>query len=196
MGNNSKIKYICVSGYKKSGKDTFAKVAKKFGYHKYALADPLKEAIKSIFLFTDEQLNDQTRKEEIDPRWGLSPREAMTIIGTELLQIDIHNYFPKGKLTFDRDIFVKRYEYWENNNDYELIIISDLRLQHEYDFFKKRGAKFILINRDIIGEKSKHESENTYKNFKFDYVIDNNKSIAKFVTKSYEIINEIVENEK
>jgi len=191
----SKINYICVSGYKNSGKDTFTKLATKKGYTQYALGDPLKSALKNIFLFTDEQLSNQDKKEEIDERWGLSPREAMTIIGTELLQIDIHNYFPKNKLTFDRDIFIKRYELWEIDQDrIENVIISDLRFEHEYEFFKKRGAKFVLINRPLISKNCSHISENNFNDFDFDFIIENDKTVGDFIEESDKIIKKIIEN--
>lgn len=190
----NKINYICVSGYKNSGKDTFTKLVKKKGYVQYSLSDPLKEALKDIFLFSHEQVYDQNKKEEIDERWGLSPREALTIIGTELLQIDIHNYFPKNKLTFNRDIFIKRYELWEKSEtSVKNIIVSDIRFKHEYDFFKEKGAKFILINRPSVEKMESHSSENDFKKFKFDYVIENDKSVVEFIKKSDKIIKKIME---
>ena len=48
--------------------------------------------LKELFLFTDEQLyTDQ--KDEIDPRWGVTPRELMNEIGIDALKINDQIFF-------------------------------------------------------------------------------------------------------
>ena len=66
---------IALSGKKRSGKDTVADyLVERFGFVKYGFADPIKEIGKIMFDFSEEQLNTD-KKEEIDKRWGISPRQ-------------------------------------------------------------------------------------------------------------------------
>ena len=93
---------IALTAPKQSGKDTFADyLVEKYGYTKIAFAKPLKDLLKLLFLFTDEQLYGHL-KEVSDERWfGCTPRKAMQYVGTELIrkQLDIimpgmgENYF-------------------------------------------------------------------------------------------------------
>lgn len=185
------IKLISISGIKQSGKDTIADLLEKeYGYVRYSFATPVKEALKHLFKFDDEQLYGD-KKEIIDQRWGLSPRDAMTIIATELLQIDIHNYFPKNKLKFTDNLFVKLFEYWiEENPHIDKIVIPDLRLPQEYEFLKENNCKFILIKR-VNQQEIKHKSEKEFNKFDFDYVIDNNETIENLYIKCHEIFKNI-----
>jgi hypothetical protein len=74
---------IGISGYARSGKDTLGDYLRsEHGFARVAFATPLKEATRTIFGFTDEQLYGEL-KEEIDPYWGFSPRWALQKLGTE-----------------------------------------------------------------------------------------------------------------
>ena len=71
---------IGLSGYKGSGKDTVADfLCEKYGFIKYGFADPIKEIAKIMFDFSE----DETLKEVVDERWGISPREFYQKFGTE-----------------------------------------------------------------------------------------------------------------
>jgi hypothetical protein len=49
-------------------------------------ADPLREASKSMFLISDASLTDRVKKEQVDSRWNLSPREMMQKLGTDCMR--------------------------------------------------------------------------------------------------------------
>ena len=52
-----------------------------------SFATPLKEAVKQLCLFSDEQVyGDLDAKSLVDPRWGFSPRQAMQMIGVSCVQ--------------------------------------------------------------------------------------------------------------
>ena len=61
-----KVKIIGITGYKNSGKDTLAEYFIDNGFYKISFADPLKQACKEIFSFSDDQLYNQNFKERED----------------------------------------------------------------------------------------------------------------------------------
>jgi uridine kinase len=76
---------IGITGHKGSGKDTVAGMMPDHCIIK-SFSEPLKSALQTIFMFTDEQLY-RKEKEIPDPKWfGCTPRSAMQYIGTELLR--------------------------------------------------------------------------------------------------------------
>ena len=68
-----------VVGSGKSEASSF--LTQKLPFKVYSFATPIKEACKRLFFFTDEQMSDRILKEQIDPRWGISPRDAFRLIG-------------------------------------------------------------------------------------------------------------------
>ena len=88
---------VGLSGLKGSGKDTCADyLVKNHGFIKVAFADPLKDALKVLFMFTNDQLNGTIeQKEAPDNRWfGCSTRTAMQFVGTELLRDQLDKIMP------------------------------------------------------------------------------------------------------
>lgn len=81
-----------ISGKKFHGKDTVARmlidelVKRKLigGARVLSFAGPLKDAAKSIFLLSHDQCYHPQYKEVVDDRWGLTPREIMQKLGTEV----------------------------------------------------------------------------------------------------------------
>jgi hypothetical protein len=74
---------IALCGRAGSGKTSVAKhLEKQYGAKRIGFADPLKKMAKDIFGFTDEQVYGEADvKETVDPRWGISPRQAMQKLG-------------------------------------------------------------------------------------------------------------------
>ena len=88
----------------------------KYGFVKYAFADPVKQICKILFDFSDDQLYGN-KKEGVDFRWYLTPRDAFQKIGTEFAQNDIYNYFPRLKERLkDEVIWVKLFKLWHEKN--------------------------------------------------------------------------------
>ena len=148
---------IGLVGKKRVGKDTVADfLCKKYGFIKYGFADPIKEIAKIMFDFsTDESL-----KEVIDERWGISPREFYQKFGTEYGQFIMPQHFPKIFNDIDKKGFwVKRFQIWYEKNKDKNIVITDIRFMHEYEEIKKMGGYIIKIVRDT-GLVDNHVSEN------------------------------------
>lgn len=121
------MKIIGIVGKKRSGKDTVADyLVQNYGYIKLSFASPLKEIIKTLFDFDDEQINGN-EKEIIDDYWNITPRRAMEYIGTNVFRKNISELIPNIGENFWSDIlYNKCKKISEKNNDVK-IVISDVR---------------------------------------------------------------------
>ena len=173
-----KKRLLGVIGLKNSGKDTVGDyLVSQFGFTKYAFAHPVKQVCKTIFSLSDEQLENRVLKEKKDPRWGISPREMFQRVGTDFGQFTIFKIFPelKEKLSY-RELWVKIFEQWYNENSNLDIVVTDVRFKHEAKKIKEMGGQIIKINRKL-GENDSHISEmelNEISKEHIDYEIDNN----------------------
>ncbi len=128
-----KPRIIAIAGAAGAGKDTAANfIHNQTGmYCKYRFADPIKSTIKTLFDFTEEQIEDRVLKEQKDLRWGFSPREAMQRFGTEFgrdLKDDIWLQFAARAV--------------EKNN---YLVISDCRFENEADWVRENDGVIIQI---------------------------------------------------
>ena len=173
------IMLIGFSGCKNVGKDTLSDyLVEKYNFIKYSYATPLKDACKILFLLTEDQLYDQNKKEEIDERWGLSPRQMFQIVGTDFFREKIN-----------KDFWIQHFKYWYSINKDKNIVVVDCRFQNEIDLIKELNGITIKIERNtnIIDN---HISESGIMSLSnFDYIIDNNSSKFKSKKKLDEIIN-------
>lgn len=172
---------IAICGKKRSGKDTIANyISDKYGYNNVKFADPLKNMLKAGFNFTDEQL--ESKKEEIDDYWRITPRQAMQFIGTEIMQYELQKLVPN----LDRHFFVaslfKRYPD-------EHLVISDLRFVHEEQAIKQiKNNLIIKVIRDSNLDTDNHISENELDQIDCDCTIRNNKDLDELYKKVDNII--------
>jgi hypothetical protein len=74
---------FALAGRAGSGKSTCARwLVDNYGAVEFSLAEPLKRLAQDVFGFSDEQVfGTQAQKEAVDPRWGISPREALIKLG-------------------------------------------------------------------------------------------------------------------
>lgn len=133
-------KLIGFNGIAGSGKDTSAMILKQYLENNgekvevIAFAEPLKEALRVLFGFSDYQL--YTNKEDVDDRWGKSPREILQWMGTDVLRNNIAD-----------DFFVRRarHRILESSADY--VIVTDVRFDNEAELVKSMGGEVINITR-------------------------------------------------
>jgi len=168
-------------GKMRSGKSTCAEYIKKnYNYEEKFFAESLKYIIQYLFKFSDEQLygND---KQKIDEYWGISARQAMQYIGTNLFREQMDKLIPGISESFW--ITVLERELNKNKN----YVFSDCRMQNEIDFIKKFGNHGGIIvkiirpqkeveERDILKEDHtlSHKTESNIDEVKgYDYVIIN-----------------------
>jgi hypothetical protein len=171
-------KVIAICGLKRSGKDTIADyLCNKYDCKKVKIATPLKDALKVLFNFTDEQL-EGSDKDKIDASWGIEPRRLMQFFGTEVMQYQLQDIMPK----IGRNFWIKRLvdEHIINNNDThkKIIVIPDLRFVHEYEILKQYNTVFWRIDRTFQTDTSltQHISEQEYMNIPVGHIYKNNNS--------------------
>lgn len=174
----TQAKIIAICGLKRSGKDTLANIiSEKYNYEHVKISKKLKDTCKLLFNFTDDQM-EKDIKEDIDPRWGVSPRKCMQYFGTEMMQYQIQNLLNIGRKFWINSLLNEIDMTDANTKRY---VISDLRFLHEYDEIKKRNGLIICVDRVLTrpidqcveAPEDPHISEQEYKKFDYDLIIKN-----------------------
>lgn len=142
---------IGITGRANAGKDTVAQLIKGNlmpDFSLYTLAGPLKDGCCFLFGWTRDQLEDREFKEQVDPKWGFSPRRAMQLLGTEF-----------GR-ALREDLWIHMAQVNYDSSECKGMIITDVRFENEADFIRRNGGLLIHVSRpgDAIGE-SAHASE-------------------------------------
>jgi len=119
-----------------------------------------------------------------DGREETKPRQFLQYLGTEIIRNTIDEYLFIRRI--DEDIRVY-------SNFFDVITISDIRLKTEIDFFKEKYPKktvlIHILRNDKIKKHSQHRTETELEAYQdFDYVIDNNGTIAQLEKKLHKIV--------
>lgn len=190
-----KKRVIGLCGFKNAGKDTVADLLVARGFHKYAFASPIKDAISMIFSWDREMLegdSDMSRewREEPDLYWSgvfeycVRPRDILQKFGTESMRDVIHN-----------DIWIRSLMRRIDISSHDKFVISDVRFQNEIAAIREMGGCVFRIQRGpepswfLIAEQANrghqdaiqqmkelgiHQSEYDWIGSEFDMVIQNN----------------------
>lgn len=167
---------IGLVGYIGAGKGTVRDtLVREHGYHGFAFADALKDAVASIFLWPRGLLEgdsnaSRTFREKIDPWWShklgyeVTPRLILQKMGTEACRNNIAD-----------NIWIAALE--KRISGYDDVVISDVRFPNEIDFVRSVGGKIIRVKRgaDPSGEDliKMHISERAWNAYNPDNIIDN-----------------------
>lgn len=147
---------VALCGHARAGKDTAALYLEaRYGYARYSLAAPLKAAVCDLFGWDAADL--ERIKDDIDPRYGLSPRQALQALGTEYAQRSLCRLFPVFAMTTGRGLWVKRL--LERSVGESLVVVSDCRFPHEEEAIHAAGGVVIRIHRPGLPVDLSHESE-------------------------------------
>jgi hypothetical protein len=156
-----------------SGKDTAASAIKKTypDTEVFAFAGPLKEACKILFNFSDAQLYDPILKEQIDKRWGKSPRQILQWLGTDILRNMINE-----------DFFIMNMRQRIEDSEADNIVISDVRFDNEAEFIRSLEGKVVKIERNgaKTTEHSGHITEKGISPNLINAIVKNDTSIEEF----------------
>jgi len=180
---------VCVCGQKRSGKDTVANILHEhFGYENKKISETLKELLRILFSFTADQLENES-KEVVDTNWGITPRQAMQFIGTEVMQYKIQELLPNIGKKFWIHSFIQKH-LGSMSREFPPIVISDLRFMHEYEELVQYGALVIRVTRKNNTMCDAHVSEQEFLSIPADVIIENNESLAILEQKVIDFINQ------
>ena len=184
---------VGVLGIKSSGKDTTADyMCTNYNFNKLILAQPLKDACKVLFNFSDEQLYGNL-KETIDPYWKTSPRIVLQYLGTDIFRRDINKIMPNISGNFWVDLMISKYTEMKNKDKNVLCVVSDVRFQNEIDKIHEQGGIVIKLIRPSLSNTDMHESEKNIETLDADYTIINDSTKDNLYMKIDNIIDNIVQ---
>jgi len=149
---------IGLVGRKGSGKDTAAKgLLNDRRWVRVALADPLREVVKTMFQLTNEECDDRNRKEQ-PGALGVSYRRAMQVVGTELVRKQLHIVLPEiGTEGFWIQHMRRKVEqFWQEG---KRVVITDVRFEDEADAIIELGGLLVFVDRPGVDTSDGHSSE-------------------------------------
>jgi hypothetical protein len=174
---------VGITGKAGVGKDTLAHYLQIiYGYHRYALAQPIKDALSGRFGWTSEQWNDRAWKEAASEQCGnggvgvFSPRSWAQWLGTEV-----------GRELHGEECWIRlmRREWARVRNRVDGMVVSDIRFDNEAAAIRDLGGVVICIERRAAQPIVPHKSERGVSASLIDVTIINNGSIAEFLAGAF-----------
>jgi hypothetical protein len=143
------VELLGLAGKAGSGKGTASKFLRDYyGYQVCPLAEPLKKALNAAFGWQMHQWEDRKWKEAVDIRYGISPRRAAQLMGTEFRELlGVH------------DLWLRTILYRPTLKGTKGIVVDDLRYDFEADWIRDNGGLVIHITRDNLPQVVAHSSE-------------------------------------
>jgi energy-coupling factor transporter ATP-binding protein EcfA2 len=186
------MKLIGIAGKAGSGKDTLANIMEKvlLGHTGYyvgliAFADAVKETCSALYgIPLDDFYED---KNKVQQPWNLTTRQLMQRFGTDI----VHPALGKDHWVrlLEQRLF-KGGKYWDEApyEEDDIIIITDVRFQHEHDWIIANGGHILAINRDVAQDTHVSEQLNIVYMEETTTFIDNNGSLAQLENAVYEFL--------
>lgn len=158
----SMMKLIGIVGARGAGKSTIAKyLCERHGWTEMSFADPLKQGVMHMFGLRSEQVYDPDCKEIVDPFWGVSPRDLLQVVGTELMRERLALHFPQTAPVWIRALD-RRLQEMDSDDK---VVISDVRFPDEVQYVRERGGEIWYVVREGFGQDDAHVSERLAKAF-------------------------------
>lgn len=166
--------HIGLSGWAKSGKDTFASyLIEKYGYKRLSFADPMREALL--------RLNPSIPYMGLDV--GIKLATAVRLMGWESVKREtpeVRDLLQRFGTEVGREMFGENF--WvdlaiSKIQPGDKIVFSDVRYKNEADAIRSIGGLIIRVNRDGVVAANDHSSEHDLDDYDFDLVVDNNGSL-------------------
>ncbi len=165
---------IGFAGPKTCGKTTAGRMS---GGLRLSFATPMKKCLMDLFKFTEDQMFTYEGKENIDPRYGVSPRTIMQQFGTEFVRTTVPNLW----------CILMRQAIEDCDSD--VIAIDDIRFEDEAALLRDMGGTIVHIKGR--GEPGKHKSEQGLNIWNTDFILNNSGSIQDLQDGIKEILKEL-----
>ena len=133
-------------GLKGAGKSVVADAfvdEKQNDWVKTAFAAPLKAGLQAMFGFSEAQLHDAALKETLDDRYGITPRQAMQIVGTDLMRHELQRRLGVEGL------WVKRMDACLDaaRAAGKPVVVEDVRFPDEVACIERHGGTIVRVTR-------------------------------------------------
>ena len=177
---NMSESFIGILGCIGSGKTTAAQYIQR--HHKFKLlsvAEPLRQ-LGIIFGFKPHQIyGTQQNKLEIHPRWGISSRRFLQVMGTEVFRDYVPQVLPDMKIQYG--VWIDLMIHKIKDRKYKRVV-TDIRFPDEVKMVKDMGGVVIRLRRDLPDgtadgsghNPSQHVSERVVEQSAVDYEFNNN----------------------
>lgn len=150
---------VGVTGRKRSGKDSFARhLINEHKFVRYQMAGPLKDAVAVLFGWDRDILDDGPEKEEVDPRYGISPRQAMQFMGAEFNKL-LSEWCPEYGKTTGIELYRKRLEQFVEEHPTLNIVVPDIRMPYEVQAIRNLGGIMVRVKRGESINTDGHDTE-------------------------------------
>jgi hypothetical protein len=133
-----RISIIGLAGRAGSGKDTAAQfiLDEHPNWQRVAFADPLRRIAADLYDLDPEQMSDRGLKEQELPEWGLSPRQILQRLGTEVVR-SVH---PQTWILYALRTI--------SESDADGFVIPDTRFANEVELIRNLGGVIWWVDRD------------------------------------------------
>lgn len=147
---------IGLTGLKGSGKSEVARIlCREHGFVELAFAEPLKHGVMHMFGLAPQQVfGSFHEKEAPDAYWGVSPRELMQVVGTELMREELPRHLPRM-----RDVWIRTLGKRLASLPDARVVVSDVRFPDEVDFLRAHGGVIWDVVRAHDTGVTAHKSE-------------------------------------
>lgn len=163
---------VGLSGYARSGKDTFASFLMSEGFVRIAFADNVKELARRLWPDVMGQYGSAWDLAKQDPvvrsRWQLLGNEVRNVLGEDVwVHAALHGVLP------------------------EKTVITDVRYPNEAQRINDLGGAVIRIERPGVGPANGHISEVALDGWSFDYIVANNGTLEDFKREALAVVEKI-----
>lgn len=133
---------VGLAGPKFVGKTTAALHLERRGFKRLSFADPLKSIVSTVFCWTDECHNPD--KKEVMTSWGITPRQAMQRIGTDVFRNQLDTLFPTLNMK-QSSIWIEHMARRIAASRHNRIVIDDVRFDDESKMITDMGGVVIRL---------------------------------------------------
>ena len=179
---------IGVSGKARSGKDTAAKILfLQEGFMRLAIADPVKDTAAALWGVDPQDFHDDTLKDVIEPRWGITRRHMMQKIG-EMVKVNMGEQF----------WMLHWFNRYSLIGEMHPVVVTDIRFDYEAERIIQLGGTIIEIVRDgsgLSGSDANHVSEQGIRRDLISHTLENHAHMDDFKTNLMALVQKIRGNE-
>lgn len=153
---------VALAGPEGCGKSTVAQILHQHhGFVVGRFSQVLRQAAKLIWELSEDQVNGGS-KDEVDPRYNLTPRFIMQRFGAEVCR----SVYP--------DTWTEALRRWiEGAPAGTRIVVDDLRFINEVRMLRSLGAKLVEVHRPFYLYNPEHESSKGLPHASFDFDVHN-----------------------